>query len=206
VHFYEVASRDKRLLPHDPFKALVAPRPIGWISTVARDGTVNLAPFSFFNAVASEPPMVMFCSGGAARADGRKDSHKNAEETGEFVANIVPFALREAMNASSASLAPEIDEFTVAGLEKLPSRLVRPPRVKGAPAHLECKTERVIELPSRAGAPPNVVVFGLVVGVHIEEDAIVNGRVDVLKYRPVARLGYFDYTAVGEVFSMVMPD
>ncbi len=203
--FYEPAQRDRKLLPHDPFKALVAPRPIGWISTLARDGTVNLAPYSFFNAVASDPPMVMFCSGGAQQTDGRKDSHRNAEETGEFVANIVPFALKDAMSASSATLTPDVDEFAIAGLEKLPSRLVKPPRVKGAPAHLECRTERVVHLPTRAGQPPNVVVFGLVVGVHIDEAVIVGGRVDVLKYRPVARLGYFDYTSVDSVFSMDFP-
>ncbi|MGH6717885.1 MAG: flavin reductase family protein [Alphaproteobacteria bacterium] len=203
--FYEPAKRDRGLLPHDPFKALVTPRPIGWISTLGRDGVANLAPFSFFNAVASDPPMVMFASGGAAQVDGRKDSHRNAEESGEFVANIVPYRLKDAMSASSATMPPEVDEFEAVGLAKLPSVLVRPPRVAGAPAHLECRTERVIHLPARTQAPPNVVVFGLVVGVHIDESVIVDGRVDVRRFRPVARLGYFDYTSVEDVFAMDFP-
>lgn len=203
--FYEPGKRDRALLPHDPFKALIAPRPIGWISTLSRDGVANLAPFSFFNAVASDPPMVMFASGGAQHLDGRKDSHRNAEDTGEFVANIVPYALKDAMNASSATMPSERDEFEAVGLPKLPSVLVKPPRVAGAPAHLECRTERVIHLPTRPGQPPNVVVFGLVVGVHIDESTIVDGRVDVRCFRPVARLGYFDYTSVERLFAMEFP-
>ena len=203
--FYEPGRRDRALLPHDPFKALVAPRPIGWISTADAAGAANLAPFSFFNAVASEPPMVMFCTGGATTPDRVKDSHRNAEATGEFVVNIVPHALKDAMSDSSASLPSEVDEFQAAGLEKLPSVLVKPHRVKGAPAHLECLTERVVRLPTPAGAAPNVMVIGRVVGVHIDEAIIVEGRVDVTRYRPLARLGYFDYTAVESVFSMAFP-
>lgn len=203
--FYEPGRRDRVALPHDPFKALVAPRPIGWISTVNPAGAANLAPFSFFNAVASEPPMVMFCTGGAATPDRVKDSHRNAEATGEFVVNIVPFALKDAMRDSSATLPSEVDEFAATGLGKLPSLLVKPPRVEGAPAHMECRTERVVHLPTPAGAPPNVMIIGRVVGVHIDEAIIVEGRVDVTRYRPVARLGYLDYTAVETVFAMDFP-
>ena len=203
--FYEPTARDRRLLPHDPFNALVAPRPIGWISTVNAEGRANLAPFSFFNAVATEPPMVMFCTGGAASADRIKDTQRNVHATGEFVVNIVPFALKEAMSDSSATLPPEIDELDAVGLAKLPSRLVRPPRVAGAPAHLECRTERVLSLPTAAGAAPNFMTIGFVIGVHIDPSCIVEGRVDVRRYRPVARLGYFDYTAVDDGFAMTMP-
>jgi flavin reductase (DIM6/NTAB) family NADH-FMN oxidoreductase RutF len=203
--FYKPAERDRSILPHDPFKALISPRPIGWISTLGTDGIPNLAPFSFFNAVASAPPLVMFCSNGATRPDGRKDSHRNAEDTGEFVVNVVSEAQFEAMHASSASFVPEIDEFEAVGLEKLPSNLVKPPRVKGAPAHFECKTERVVVLPSPDPKTPNVIVIGLVVGVHIDESIIADGRADVTRFAPVARLGYFDYTTVRQVFSKVFP-
>ena len=203
--FYEPHARDRAVLPHDPFKALVAPRPIGWISTVNPAGRANLAPFSFFNAVASEPPMVMFCAGGGTAPDRLKDSHRNAEATGEFVVNVVPFALRETMSDTSASFPAEVDEFEAVGLAKLPSRLVGPPRVAGAPAHLECRTERIVHLPNAPGAAPNVMVIGLVVGVHIDPACLVDGLVDVRRYRPVARLGYFDYTAVETVFPMDFP-
>ena len=203
--YYEPDKRDRTRLPHDPFKAIVTPRPIGWISTLGPDGVANLAPYSFFNAIASDPPMVMFASGGAQRPDGRKDSHRNAEETGEFVVNIVPYALKDAMSASSATFASDADEFAAAGLAKAPSVLVKPPRVAAAPASLECRTERILHLPARAGQPPNVVVFGLVLGVHIDDRVIVEGRIDVRAFRPVARLGYFDYTSVESVFSMDFP-
>lgn len=203
--FYEPDARDRAVLPHDPFKALVAPRPIGWISTVNAAGRANLAPFSFFNAVASDPPMVMFCTGAGTAPDRLKDSHRNAEATGEFVVNIVPYALKEKMSDTSASFPAEVDEFDAVGLAKLPSRLVRPPRVAGAPAHLECRTHQVVNLPSAPGAAPNAMTIGLVVGVHIDPSCLVNGLVDVRLYRPVARLGYFDYTAVDTVFPMDFP-
>ncbi len=203
--FYEPAARDRRLLPHNPFKALVAPRPIGWISTLARDGTANLAPYSFFNAISDDPPMVMFASGGGETPDRRKDSHRNAEETGEFVANIVPYALREAMSASSTTMPAAVDEFAFAHVAAAPSVMVRAPRVRDAAASLECRTHQVLRLPSDDPDRQNVMVIGLVIGIHITDDAIVDGRVDVRRYRPLARLGYFDYTSVESVFSMAFP-
>jgi len=204
--FYKPEARDRSVLPHDPLKALVSPRPIGWISTLGTDGVANLAPFSFFNMVANTPPVVMFCTNGAQRPDGRKDSHRNAQDTGEFVVNVVSEAQFEAMHASSASFGPEIDEFEAVGLEKLPSNLVKAPRVKGAPAHFECKTHQVVALPSPDPKVPNVIVIGVVIGVHIDP-AILNGKglVDVTRYNPVARLGYFDYTTVRDLFSKVFP-
>jgi flavin reductase (DIM6/NTAB) family NADH-FMN oxidoreductase RutF len=190
-------------LAHNPFKALVAPRPIGWISTLDPDGQVNLAPYSFFNAVSDTPPMVMYASNGRKLGRGeRKDSAANIRETGEFVCSVVAYGLRHAMNASSGPYAAGEDEFTRAGLTKAPSRVVAPPRVAEAPAALECRLWRMLELPGRE----NTLVLGEVVGVHIDEGVIVKGKVDVTLYRPVARLGYRDYGAVDEVFALVRPE
>lgn len=190
-------------LPRDPFKALIAPRPIGWISSLDPAGVVNLAPYSYFNAVATDPPIVMF--GPSGRAGGEKDTRRNVEATGEFVVNVVPYALREAMNATSAEVGPEVDEFALAGLEALPSRRVRPPRVKGAPAHLECVYLQTVALPPARDGTSNAVVLGRVVAIHIDDSVIVDGRVDPRRFRPVARLGYMDYTSVEDVFEMIRP-
>jgi flavin reductase (DIM6/NTAB) family NADH-FMN oxidoreductase RutF len=189
-------------LPRDPLKALVAPRPIGWISTLAADGRANLAPYSFFNMVAEDPPMVMFCSTGGKpdRAQG-KDSLSNVLDSGEFAANIVPEALLAAMNLTSGAFAAGTDEFALAGLEKAPCRVIAAPRVAGAPAVLECRLWRMVDLPGAA----NHMVIAHVVGVHVDDAILADGRVDVTRYRPVARLGYTDYAAVAEVFAMARP-
>ena len=191
-------------LARDPFKSLVVPRPIGWISTVSRDGVGNLAPFSFFNAVSTEPAVVMFCPGGGPR-EAHKDSRRNAEQTGEFVVNVVADAQRLAMNETSAEVAPEGDEFALAGLEGLPSRLVKPPRVAGAPAHFECRHLQTVELPADDPGSPNAIVLGMVIVVHIDESVITDGFIDMAKFRPLARLGYMDYTVVDNVFTMHRP-
>ncbi|MBI1384305.1 MAG: flavin reductase family protein [Rhizobiales bacterium] len=196
--FYD-AIRNDHGLAHDPFKALVVPRPIGWISSLATDGTRNLAPYSFFNAVGDRPHYVMFASAG------RKDSQRNCEETGEFVCSLATWALREAMNVSSASVPPEVDEFELAGLTPAPSRLVRPPRVAESPVALECVYERTVELPAEGSAMPYAMVIGKVVGIHIDDGLLEAGRVVIERARPIARLGYHDYTVVDEVFSMVRP-
>ncbi|MFQ5785423.1 MAG: flavin reductase family protein [Alphaproteobacteria bacterium] len=203
--YYEPARNDHGLA-RDPFKSLVVPRPIGWISTLGRDGVLNLAPYSFFNAVATGPAIVMFCPGGRRPSHGHKDSRRNAEETGEFVVNIVPEALSERMNATSAEAPPEVDEFTLAGLETLPSRRVRPPRVKGAPAHFECRYLKTVELPCDDPESSNAIVLGTVLGVHIDDGIVSDGLIDMRKFRPVARLGYMDYTVVDGVFTMLRPD
>lgn len=193
-------------LPHNPFNALVVPRPIGWISSMDRDGRVNLAPYSFFNAVAYTPPQVMFSGTGAHAAGGFKDTIKNIEETGEFVCNLVTQELAEAMNLSSTAAPREIDEFDVAGVHKAPSALVKPPRVRESPAHLECTLVRVVEIETvDPVTAPNRIVIGKVVGIHIDDAVLTDGLVDMAKLKPVARLGYMDYTPVTEVFAMQRP-
>ena len=196
--FYD-AGRNDHGLKHDPFKSLVVPRPIGWISTIAADGTPNLAPYSFFNAVSTDPHVVMFASAG------RKDSQRNAEEQGEFVCNLATWAQRDAMNASSPMVGPEFDEFTLAGLETEPSRMVKPPRVKDAPAHFECVWMQTLPIVGRDGRHVYDVVFGEVVGIHIDDRFVDDGMVDVAAMKPIARLGYMDYAVVDEVFSMKRP-
>ena len=189
-------------LPHNPFGAIVAPRPIGWISTRDGAGADNLAPYSFFNAVAYVPAQVMFASTAAKPDRGdTKDSVANIRETGVFCVNVVEFAAREAMNATSAPLPAGADEFLRAGLEREDCRTIPCARVAGAPAALECSATQIVQLPGAA----NYVVFGTVTGVHLRDDCIVDGRFDVSRFRPLARLGYMDYTAVDEVFEMERP-
>jgi flavin reductase (DIM6/NTAB) family NADH-FMN oxidoreductase RutF len=193
-------------LPHNPFNALVVPRPIGWVSSVDRKGRVNLAPYSFFNAVAYFPPQVIF-SGTTAHAEGGlKDSVRNIEETGAFVCNLVTEALAQKMNLTSASAPRAVDEFELAGLTKAPSEVVAPPRVAESPAHLECELVQIVELlTTDPEAAPNRLVVGRVVGIHIDDALLVDGRVDITKLKPVARLGYMDYAPVREVFEMTRP-
>ncbi len=198
--------RDGHGLPHDPFKAIVAPRPIGWISTLDPEGRANLAPYSFFNGVADAPPMVMYATTG--RKIGRpetKDSLTNIRASGEFVVNIVSWALKDAMNLTSGHYPPGVDEFEIAGLEKAACVEVAVPRVAAAPASLECRLVREVALPCADPQAENVVVFGEVVAVHIADDMIVDGRFDLTRHRPVARCGYRDYAVVSEVFQMTRP-
>jgi len=187
-------------LPHDPFKALVAPRPIGWISTLDGQGRPNLAPYSFFNAICDRPPMVMFSS------TGWKHSAANASVSGEFVCNFATDALKEEMNLSSAEVAEGVDEFALAGLETAPCRLVAPPRVAKSPAALECKVLSVTELQGVDGASTNrFVVIGQVMGVHIDERFLVDGLFDTAAAGALARCGYMDYAAVFETFAIKRP-
>jgi len=196
--FYDTEN-NQHGLRHDPFKALVVPRPIGWISTLSQNGIRNLAPYSFFNGVSTDPHIVMFASAG------RKDSQRNIEETGEFVCNFAGWDQREQMNASSATVGPDIDEFLLAGLEGEPAQLVRPPRVKGAPAHLECIYMQTVELRSRNGRHSYDMILGEVVGIHIDDRFIHDGMVDTAAMKPVSRLGYHDYAMVDELFTMKRP-
>ena len=190
-------------LPHNPFNAIVAPRPIGWISTRAADGSENLAPYSFFNAVAYVPPQVMFATtGGKPDRPRGKDSLGNIEQTGVFCVNVVSWGLWEAMNATSAAVARGVDEFALAGLARAPCREIACSRVAAAPAALECRLTAVVELRGRS----NFAVFGEVVGVHIDDAAIRDGRFDVAAVQPVARLGYRDFAVVRELFEMSRPD
>ena len=203
THFYQADGPHG--LKHNPFKALVAPRPIGWVSTVNRAGTVNLAPFSFFNAVADAPPIVIIACNGAHAEGGAKDTLANIRETGEFVCSMATWELREQMNHSSIDAPHGIDEMRLAGLAAAPSRLVKPPRVAAAPAALECVHLQTVELPSTRPGTANNTIFGRVVGVHISRAIIRDGMIDMTRFAPIARLGYNDYTVVREVFTMVRP-
>lgn len=189
-------------LPHNPFAAIVSPRPIGWISTRGADGRDNLAPYSFFNAVSYLPPQVMFTSTSskADRGD-TKDSAGNIQDTGVFCVNIVSYALRDAMNASSAMVARAVDEFALAGLEKAACETIDCPRVAAAPASLECKLTQVVPLKGDR----NLMVLGEVTGVHLNDACLMDGRFDVLAYNPMARLGYQDYAVVRDVFPLERP-
>jgi flavin reductase (DIM6/NTAB) family NADH-FMN oxidoreductase RutF len=189
-------------LPFDPFKSCVVPRPIGWISTTSPDGLDNLAPYSQFQNVGFNPPMVMF-SANQTTLGRRKDSVVNAEQTGQFVWNMATWAQREAVNRSSEDVPPEVDEFAYAGLDKLPSRLVRPPRVAGSPVQFECAYLQTVRLPGNGPMGSVDVVFGRVLAIHIDDAALTaEGRIDIVKLRPLARMGYYDYTSVQDVFTM----
>jgi flavin reductase (DIM6/NTAB) family NADH-FMN oxidoreductase RutF len=202
VIFYEPHARDRSLLPHDPFKALVAPRPVGWISTLSDDGEVNLAPYSFFNAVGEGPPMLGFSSTGA------KHSATFAGERAEFVWNLASWDLRHEMNATSASLERGESEFEHAGLEMAPSRLVAPPRVAAAPCAMECRVVHTAELLDVDGSPADqFLTVGQVVGVHVDERFVDgDGLVDTAAIQPIARCGYLGgYAVVRELFDMPRP-
>ena len=199
--FYEPDARDRAVLPHDPFKAIVAPRPIGWVSTIGPDGELNLAPYSFFNAVGENPPMLAFSSTGA------KDSSTFAVGTGEFVWNMPTWDLREQMNLTSKELPRGTSEFEFAGLTPAPSRLVAPPRVAEAPVALECRVVHNAALEDVNGDPANqYLVVGQVVGVHIDPAYIEDGRLLTATLQPIARCGYREeYTVVRELFAMWRP-
>jgi flavin reductase (DIM6/NTAB) family NADH-FMN oxidoreductase RutF len=199
TYFYEPGKGHG--LPHDPFKAIVAPRPIGWLSTVDPDGRVNLAPYSFYNAFSEAPPIVGFSSGG------RKDSQRNVEATGEFVANLVTRKHARAMNLTSAPFPHGENEMERAGLAAAPSRLVRPPRVADAPAALECKLLLVLPLKDLDGRPTaNTLILGQVVGVHIDPAFLKDGLFDLAAAGTIARCGYRgDYAEVTSVFEMLRP-
>ena len=201
--FYEVNKGHG--LPFDPFKSIVVPRPIGWITSLSAEGDVNLAPFSFFNGCGTEPPQVMFHNS-SGETDGRtKDTLSNVEATGEFVANMVTWELREQMVETAAHLAPTEDEMAKVGLETEPSVLVKPPRVKASPTHLECRHIRTIELLCDRPEFRNFVVFGEVIGIHIRDDVMTNGMIDTSTLRPIARLGYREYSVVDNIFQMRFP-
>lgn len=198
TYSYEVAKGHG--LPHNPFKAIVAPRPIGWISTRSPEGTLNLAPYSFFNAVCDTPPIVMFSS------SGYKDSVTNVDASGEFVFNLATEDLKDAMNVSSAPYPHGVSEFEKAGLTAAASTLIGTPRVAEAKAAFECRHLQTLRLAGLDGRQAdNWVVFGEVVAVHIDESVLVDGLFDVTRARPLARLGYMDYSVVDAVFQMTRP-
>lgn len=181
-------------LPHNPFNAIVTPRPIGWISTRGPQGD-NLAPYSFFNAAAYSPPQVTFAS------TGLKDSVTNIRATGVFAVNIVAAAMLHPMSETSADLPPEVDEFAHAGVARAECAVIDCPRVADAPATLECQVVDILTLRGR----DNFLVIGEVVGVHLRDDCLIDGRFDVTTFQPLARMGYRDYAVVRDVFALKRP-
>lgn len=197
--FYETQSNSHGLA-HDPFKAIVAPRPIGWIGTRSANGVNNLAPYSFFNAVGDKPKLVMFAS------SGRKDSLRNIEDTGVFTVSFVSRSLLKAMNESSAPVPPEVDEFTLSGLEAAEAQLVNAPYVRDAAAALECRATMITTLQDMEGKPTDShMVVGQVVGIHIAERVVRNGRFDLALADPIMRLGYMDYAGIDALFELERP-
>lgn len=188
-------------MKHDPFKAIVAPRPIGWIGTRGRDGSINLSPYSFFNIVSDTPKIIMFSS------SGRKDSLRNAEETGVFTASLASRHLAEAVNASSVTVPYGTDEFALAGVTPAPGTLVDAPYVAEAYTALECRVTEILQPRTmEGGKAPSYMVFGEVVGIHIREEVIRDGRIDMALLRPIARMGYRDFSDGGaEVFELRRP-
>ena len=197
MHFFEPAQGHG--LAHDPMNAIVAPRPIGWVSTISNDGVRNLAPYSFFNLFNYRPPIIGFCS------IGWKDSVTNADATGEFVWNLATRDIADSMNQSSTT--DQVDEFDRAGLEEAPSKLVKPGRVAASRVQFECRTSQIIRLQDAGGGQiDSWMVLGEVVGVHIDRDLIVDGVYDTAKARPIMRGGgRGDYFEAGEKFEMLRP-
>ena len=196
---------DERPLPFDPFKSCTVPRPIGWISTISKSGMSNLAPFSQWQNITYDPPIVMFSAD--QHVDGRKkDTVINAEETGYFVWNMATYDLREAVNKSAQPVARGVDEFELAGVTK--ASCIEAPgfRVAESPCHFECKYLNTLRFPGTTKVSDADVVFGQVVRIHVNDDYVLpSGKLDILRIRPLARLGYYDYTTVTEIFEMRIP-
>ncbi len=198
--FYE--PKNGHGLPHNPFNAIITPRPIAWVSTRGPDGSENLAPYSFFNGVSYQPPQLMIAStSGKADREVGKDTVSNIIETGVFCVNIVEFAMREQMNATAAEFPKEVDEFERAGLTRTSCEAIACSRIDGVPASLECRLVDKVSLPGDS----NIVVFGEVIGVHLRDDCLVDGIFDVTRYQPLARLGYRDYARITDLFSINRP-
>ena len=185
----------------DPFKSLIFPRPIGWISSVNKNGVANLAPYSYFNAVTDEPPQIMFCSNGSSTHGKYKDSLSNILNTKEFVVNFVTTATRNQMNISSRDFKPDEDEFLLSNLKKKKSKLVKAPSVRDSPVNLECKLVKIIKLQSNSDKTSTMVV-GEVIGVYIKNKFIKNNRVDSVSMKYIARMGYSEYTTISSKFNL----
>ncbi len=201
--YYEPGKTPSNL-PFDPFKSCVVPRPIGWISTQSPTGVDNLAPYSQFQNITFDPPTVMF-SANQRGAGGSKDTVVNALASGEFVWNMATYDLREAVNITSEEFDPGVDEFERAKLTKVASTRVKPPRVAQSPIQFECRLLQALSLPGDSPMGTVDVVFGRVIGIHIADHALKNGRIDIARLRPLARLGYYEYCCVDSVFEMRPP-
>jgi flavin reductase (DIM6/NTAB) family NADH-FMN oxidoreductase RutF len=196
--FYQ-PEKESHGLPHSPLKACVAPRPIGWISSLDSDGKANLAPYSFFQMLNDRPPVVIFSS------IGKKDSQNNIEVSGEFVYSMVPKSLTDAMNATSINAPSDVDEFEFAGLTKAACNLVSAPRVAESPIAFECKVHQILDVPNSHPGMKVTAIVGLVVGVHIDDNVLIDGIIDTNKIQPLARLGYMEYAAAENVFTLNRP-
>lgn len=204
--YYEPGDK-RHGLQYDPFKSCVVPRPIGWISTLSSAGVSNLAPFSQFQNLSFDPPHVMLAASEKTFGP-RKDTIVNIEQTGEFVWNMATYDLRHAVNLSSQEVPDDVDEFELAGVTKKPARIVKAPMVAESPVHFECVHVETIRLArGRAGSSGLTdLVIARVVAVHIKDEALTeDGRLDITKIRPLARLGYYDYTSVDHKFEMKVP-
>ncbi|KAJ5602217.1 hypothetical protein N7510_011751 [Penicillium lagena] len=201
--FYQPGVTEHNL-PHDPFKACVVPRPIGWISTQSKDGKANLAPYSQFQNLTFDPPYVMF-SANQTGTGSRKDTVTNAESTGHFVWNLATYDLREAVNITAEQVAYGVDEFEQAQLTKESARLVNVPMVQESPVKFECEYHSTIRLPGNPPMGTVDVVIGRVVAVHIQDEVLTDGILDIRKTQPIARCGYYQYAVIRETFEMVIP-
>jgi len=202
--FYQL-NNDHHGLAYDPFKSCVVPRPIGWISTMGLDGVPNLAPYSQFQILTFDPPYVMFAAN--QKTDGnRKDSVVNAEQSKEFVYNMATYELREAVNTTAQEVPPDVDEFELAGVGKAPSKMVKPYRVKESPIQYECRYHQTLRIRGKGVLGTVDVVIGEVLAIQIKDEFIMpNGKLDIIRMKPIGRLGYYDYTCVESVFEMVIP-
>tara|TARA_B100001057_G_scaffold487001_1_gene569049 strand:+ start:376 stop:978 length:603 start_codon:yes stop_codon:yes gene_type:complete len=195
--FYEPKKRVPFKI--DPFKSLIFPRPIGWISSINKNGVANLAPYSYFNAIADEPPQIMFCSNGSSFYSKYKDSLSNIMSSKEFVVNFATSTTRNQMNISSNNFKPDEDEFILSKLKKKKSRLVKAPSVKDSPVNLECKLVKIIKLKS-SSKRVSTMIIGEVIGIFIKDKFIKNNRIDSVSMRYIARMGYNEYTTVSSKF------
>jgi flavin reductase (DIM6/NTAB) family NADH-FMN oxidoreductase RutF len=201
--FYEVDKGHG--LQFNPFKGCIVPRPIAWISSISPDGITNLAPYSYFNAVAEKPPIIMFASGGK-KSSADKDSLRNIEATGEFVVNIVSLGQKAQMMETSAALPYNESEIEHFHIQTLPSRLIKPPRVRASPINLECKYLSTIQLPKASEDVSNKIVLGEVIAVHIDDAVMTDGKVDIAKLQPLCRLGYKEYSVILSSFELHKPE
>ena len=202
--FYETDKNDHGL-KYNPFKSCIVPRPIAWITSISEDNIHNCAPYSFFNGVAAEPPMIMYATNGIQPMGGHKDTITNIRKNKEFVINIVSYDARDKMNETTAPFNPDESEIDIAKLETLKSKLISPRRLAISPIHMECKLYKIIDLPSLASNKYNGMVIGFVVGIHIDDEVITDGKVDLYKIKPLSRLGYMDYSFVDNIFEMNRP-
>jgi flavin reductase (DIM6/NTAB) family NADH-FMN oxidoreductase RutF len=202
--FY-IPQKNDHHLPHNPYKSCIVPRPIGWICSMSKGGIINVAPFSYFNAISDFPAMVMFSSCNKNKEDTKKDTVINISSTKEFVVNIATFDLKDEMNVTSSPLAYGESEAELAKLELEKSNIVQVPRIKKSPINLECILHEIINLPAEKPILSNTMVIGKVVGINIDDNYLTNGIIDIAKIKPIARLGYQDYAVIDKIFTMQRP-